>query len=220
MAEILIRALGFLLVIALGYMLKLRKVVRREDAGIFSAIVMNVTLPCTILVSASSVQLGEGLLIPLLFGFAMNLVMDGIGYWEARGRGSQIQSIGLVQISGYNIGTFILPFVQAFFPVSYLVPVLLFDAGNALMVLGGNYTLAVGLDSEREKMRIASIVRNLFGSIPFAVYLLTFAFSSLNLQIPSRILSITSIVASANPFLAMLMLGILLDLKLDRKKIG
>ncbi|WP_227984780.1 hypothetical protein [Streptococcus ruminantium] len=80
MAEILIRALGFLLVIALGYMLKLRKVVRREDAGIFSAIVMNVTLPCTILVSASSVQLGEGLLIPLLFGFAMNLVMDGIGY--------------------------------------------------------------------------------------------------------------------------------------------
>ncbi|WP_155962898.1 AEC family transporter [Streptococcus ruminantium] len=220
MAEILIRALGFLLVIALGYMLKLRKVVRREDAGIFSAIVMNVTLPCTILVSASSVQLGEGLLIPLLFGFAMNLVMDGIGYWEARGRGSRIQSIGLVQISGYNIGTFILPFVQAFFPVSYPVPVLLFDAGNALMVLGGNYTLAVGLDSEREKMRIASIVRNLFGSIPFAVYLPPFTFSSLNLQIPSRILSITPIAASANPFLAMLMLGILFDLKLDRKKIG
>lgn len=69
-------------------------------------------------------------------------------------------------------------------------------------------------------MGIASIVRNLFGSVPFAVYLLTFAFSSLNLQIPSRILSITSIAASANPFLAMLMLGILFDLKLDLKKIG
>lgn len=217
MVGILIRAVGFLLVIALGYLLKIRKVVGREDAGIFSAIVMNVTLPCTILASASSVQLGGGLLIPLLLGFAMNLVMDGIGYWEAHGRGSRAQSIGLVQISGYNIGTFTLPFVQAFFPMSYLVPVLLFDTGNALMVLGGNYTLAAGLDREREKMGIVSILRNLFGSIPFAIYLLTFALSSLDLQIPSQILSITSIAVSANPFLAMLMLGIMIDVQIEKE---
>lgn len=215
--EILVRAIGFLMVIALGYVLKLQKIVRREDAGIFSAIVMNVTLPCAILASASSVRLGGGMIIPLLLGFVMNLVMDGIGYWEARGRGSMAQSIGLVQLSGYNIGTFTLPFVQAFFPVTYLVPVLLFDTGNALMVLGGNYTLATSLDREREKMGVANIVRNLFGSIPFAIYLLTFVLSGLGLQIPSQILSITSIAANANPFLAMLMLGIMIDVQIEKE---
>lgn len=217
MVGILVRAIGFLMVIALGYVLKLQKIVRREDAGIFSAIVMNVTLPCAILASASSVRLGGGMIIPLLLGFVMNLVMDGIGYWEARGRGSMAQSIGLVQISGYNIGTFTLPFVQAFFPVTYLVPVLLFDTGNALMVLGGNYTLATSLDREREKMGFATIVRNLFGSIPFAIYLLTFVLSGLGLQIPSQILSVTSIAANANPFLAMLMLGIMIDVQIEKE---
>lgn len=217
MVAILVRAIGFLMVIALGYVLKLQKIVRREDAGIFSAIVMNVTLPCAILASASSVRLGGGVIISLLLGFVMNLVMDGIGYWEARGRGSRAQSIGLVQISGYNIGTFTLPFVQAFFPVTYLVPVLLFDTGNALMVLGGNYTLATSLDWEREKMGLTNIVRNLFGSIPFAIYLLTFVLSGLGLQIPSQILSFTSIAANANPFLAMLMLGIMIDVQIEKE---
>lgn len=217
MVAILVRAIGFLMVIALGYVLKLQKIVRREDAGIFSAIVMNVTLPCAILASASSVRLGGGVIISLLLGFVMNLVMDGIGYWEARGRGSMAQSIALVQISGYNIGTFTLPFVQAFFPVTYLVPVLLFDTGNALMVLGGNYTLATSLDREREKMGLTNIVRNLFGSIPFAIYLLTFVLSGLGLQIPSQILSVTSIAANANPFLAMLMLGIMIDVQIEKK---
>lgn len=217
MVGILVRAIGFLMVIALGYVLKLQKIVRREDAGIFSAIVMNVTLPCAILASASSVRLGGGVIIPLLLGFFMNLVMDGIGYWEACGRGSMAQSIGLVQISGYNIGTFTLPFVQAFFPVTYLVPVLLFDTGNALMVLGGNYTLATSLDREREKMGLTNIVRNLFGSIPFAIYLLTFVLSGLGLQIPSQILSVTAIAANANPFLAMLMLGIMIDVQIEKE---
>lgn len=217
MSDILIRALGFLSVIALGYLLKLRGVVQREDAGIFSTLVMNVTMPCAILASASSIQLGGGMFVPLLLGFVMNLVMDGVGYWEARGRGKMAQGVGLVQISGYNIGTFTLPFVQAFFPVNYLVPVLLFDTGNALMVLGGNYTLASSLDRKREKMGLSAILRTLFGSVPLAVYLLTFVLSGLGLQMPKSILSMTSIAASANPFLAMLMLGMMIDVQLEKK---
>ncbi|MGT2754887.1 AEC family transporter [Streptococcus ovis] len=217
MIEILARALGFLLVMALGYILKMRKVARREDAGIFSAIVMNVTLPCAILASASSVRLGSGMLAPLLLGFLMNLVMDGVGYWEAYKRGDQAQRIGLVQISGYNIGTFTLPFVQAFFPVSYLVPVLLFDTGNAFMVLGGNYTLASGLDRNGERMGITTILRHLFGSVPFAIYLLIFILSTFGLQIPSQLLSASSIAANANPFLAMLMLGVMIEIKIEKE---
>ncbi len=56
-----------------------------------------------------------------------------------------------MQLSGYNIGTFTLPFVQAFFPASSLLSVIVFDAGNAIMVLGGNYSIATGIDVEKRR---------------------------------------------------------------------
>ena len=217
MGEVLIRALGFIFIIALGYFLKIKGVVKREDAKVLSTIVMNITLPSALLTSASAIKLDAGVFIPLLLGFVMNLVMDWVGYWEARNRGIGAKSVGLVQISGYNIGTFTLPFVQAFFPAAYLVPVILFDTSNALMVLGGNFTIAANLNRKQEAMSIADIFRNLFGSIPFAVYLVAFLLAALGLQIPQPILSITSIAANANPFMAMLMLGIMVDLNLQKQ---
>lgn len=125
----------------------------------------------------------------------------------------------MVQISGYNIGTFTLPFVQAFFPAAYLVPVILFDTSNALMVLGGNFTIAANLNRQKEAMSLGDILRNLFGSIPFAVYLVTFVFAALGLRIPQSVLSITNIAANANPFMAMLMLGMMIELKLHKQEI-
>lgn len=217
MGDILVRAVGFISIIALGYFLKIKGAVKREDAKVLSTIVMNVTLPCALLASASSIQLNSGIFIPLLLGFVMNLLMDFVGYWEARHRGIVAKSSGLVQISGYNIGTFTLPFVQAFFPASYLVPVILFDTSNALMVLGGNFTIAANLNRHQEAMSLGDIIRNLFGSVPFAVYLISFLFAAFGLQIPAPILSISTIAANANPFMAMLMLGIMIDLKLSKK---
>lgn len=219
MGEILIRAMGFITIIALGYFLKLKRIVKREDAKVLSAIVMNVTLPAALLTSASEVHLDSGIVIPLVLGFAMNLVMDWVGYWEARNRGIIAKSAGMVQISGYNIGTFTLPFVQAFFPAAYLVPVILFDTSNALMVLGGNFTIAANLNSQKEAMSLGDILRNLFGSVPFAVYLVTFVFAALGLRIPQSVLSITNIAANANPFMAMLMLGMMIELKLHKQEI-
>ena len=200
MGEILVRALGFISIIALGYFLKVKGVVKREDAEVLSTIVMNVTLPAALLTSASALTLDSGILIPLLLGFVMNLIMDWVGYWEARDRDLVAKSAGMVQISGYNIGTFTLPFVQAFFPAAYLVPVILFDTSNALMVLGGNFTLAANFNRKQEAMSLGDILRNLFGSIPFAVYLMTFLLAALGLQIPQPVLSITNIAANANPF--------------------
>ena len=219
MGEILVRALGFISIIALGYFLKVKGIVKREDAKVLSTIVMNVTLPAALLTSASALTLNSGILIPLLLGFVMNLIMDWVGYWEARDRDLVAKSAGMVQISGYNIGTFTLPFVQAFFPAAYLVPVILFDTSNALMVLGGNFTLAANLNRKQEAMSLGDILRNLFGSIPFAVYLVTFLLAALGLQVPQPILSITNIAANANPFLAMLMLGIMIDLRLQKQDI-
>lgn len=219
MGNIMVRAIGFISIIALGYFLKIKGALKKEDAKVLSTIVMNVTLPCALLSSVSAIKLGSSIFIPLALGLFMNLVMDSIGYWESRNKGMIAKTVGLVQISGYNIGTFTLPFVQAFFPASYLVPVILFDTSNALMVLGGNFTIAANLNRNKEAMTIGDIIRNLFGSVPFAVYILTFTLAAIGIQIPSSVLSITSIAGNANPFMAMLMLGIMIDFKLERQDI-
>lgn len=219
MGDILIKAIGFVLVMLLGYLLRIKGVVSKSDAKIFSTIVMNVTLPCALLLSASSLRLTSGLAWPLLLGLGMNLVMDGVGYLSGRAKDKVGQSASVVQISGYNIGTFSLPFVQAFFPANHLLSVLLFDAGNAVMVLGGNYLVGAQV-TKKAPMKPLDIVRNLFGSVPFMVYLVAFGLTAVGVTIPSGILSIAAIAGQANPFLAMLMLGILIDFRLEKREWG
>ncbi|MGT2911864.1 AEC family transporter [Streptococcus cameli] len=220
MSAILLKALGFILIILLGYTLRIRGVVKKEDSGMFSGIVMNVTLPCALLSSASSISLGRGFFLPILLAILMNLVMDFVGYWTARHQDAVGQGTGLVQISGYNIGTFSLPFIQAFFPAAYLAPVMLFDSGNAIMVVGGNYTLATLLNKDKESMSIFAILRKLFGSIPFVVYLLSFLLAAIGIRLPQSLLDMAAIAGDANPFLAMLILGILLDFRLEKQEWG
>ena len=51
MADILIRAVFFLLMVLLGYAIKKVGILTKEDGVALSRIVMNVTLPCAIIVS-------------------------------------------------------------------------------------------------------------------------------------------------------------------------
>ncbi|MBY5010020.1 AEC family transporter [Streptococcus suis] len=217
--ELLTRAFSFICVIGLGYILKIQGIVRREDATIFSTLVMNVTLPASLFIASSTAQVSFSLYLPFLLGIFCNLLLNLVGYWEAKHSGHQA-SVGLMQLSGYNIGTFTLPFVQAFFPASSLLSVIVFDAGNAIMVLGGNYSIATGIDVEKEGMSVTSFFKNISRSIPLMVYLVSLLLASLSIQLPQEILSTLTIASNANPFLAMLMLGILLDLKLNWKEIG
>ncbi|WJQ86036.1 transporter [Streptococcus parasuis] len=180
---------------------------------------MNVTLPASLFIASSTAQVSLSLYLPFLLGILCNLLLNLVGYWEAKHSGHQA-SVGLMQLSGYNIGTFTLPFVQAFFPASSLLSVIVFDAGNAIMVLGGNYSIATGIDVEKEGMSVTSFLKNISRSIPLMVYLVSLLLASSSIQLPQEILSTLTIASNANPFLAMLMLGILLDLKLNWKEIG
>ncbi|MFM0773508.1 hypothetical protein [Streptococcus suis] len=71
--ELLARALGFIFVIGLGYTLKVKGIVRREDARIFSSLVMNVTLPASLLVASATAQVSIDLYVPFILGILCNL---------------------------------------------------------------------------------------------------------------------------------------------------
>lgn len=54
MKEVLIKSLGFIIIMALGYILKKRGFFKKEDGLFLSKIVMNITLPAALIAGASS----------------------------------------------------------------------------------------------------------------------------------------------------------------------
>lgn len=87
------------------------------------------------------------------------------------------------------------------------------------MVLGGNYSIAAGVDEEQERMTVATFIKNLSRSVPLVVYLVSLSLAVCSIKLPRELISALTIASNANPFLAMLMLGILLDLKLNWQEI-
>lgn len=219
MFNILIKAFGFVLIIIIGFLLKNKGICKREHGQFLSTIIMNITLPCSLLSSINNLNITSTLLIALVIGFISNVITNIVGYISSKKETPMNKAITMINMSGYNIGTFTLPFVQSFFPASAVAYICLYDTGNALMCLGGTYTIASMVVSSNEKPTIQSIVRKLFSSIPFCTYITLFFLSLLKISIPKQILSITSIAGNANAFLAMLMIGIMLELKLDLSEI-
>lgn len=219
MLDIFIKALGFILIIVIGFLLKTKGICKREHGQFLSTIIMNITLPCALLSSINNLEITPILLIALLIGFLGNIITNVAGYLITPKETPLNRALSMINTSGYNIGTFTLPFVQTFFPASAIAYVCLFDTGNALMCLGGTFTAASTVVSNDDKPTFHSIIKKLFSSIPFCTYIVLFFLSLFHIAIPEQILSITSIAGNANAFLAMLMIGILLEIKLDFSQI-
>jgi len=53
MYNVLIKSATFILIICIGFALKRVKILKKRDADVLATIIMNVTLPCTLLTSAN-----------------------------------------------------------------------------------------------------------------------------------------------------------------------
>lgn len=219
MIDILIKAFGFILIIVIGFLLKNKGICKKEHGQFLSTIIMNITLPCALLSSINNLEMTPVLLLALIIGFLGNVITNVTGYFVTQNEKPIDRALAMINMSGYNIGTFTLPFVQSFFPASAIAYVCLFDTGNALMCLGGTFTAASIVVSADEKPTFYSIMKKLFSSIPFCTYIILFLLSLFHIAIPQQILTITSIAGNANAFLAMLMIGIMLEVKLDFSEI-
>ena len=219
MIDILIKAGGFILIIMLGFALKTKGVCTREHGSFLSTIIMNITLPCSLLSSINNLEITPILLVALACGFLGNVITNLSGYLIQKKESPMTRALSMINSSGYNIGTFTLPFVQSFFPSNLIGYVCLFDTGNALMCLGGTYSAASTVVANEEKQSFKTVAKKLFSSIPFCTYIILFFLSLFHIAIPTQILTVTSITGNANAFLAMLMIGILLEIKLDLSQI-
>ena len=86
MAEIMIKAAGFVFVIIIAFILKQVHVLEKRDGLTIATIIMNVTLPCALLTNASGITIDQSMIILLLIGLASNIIMLFFYTFKKRGK--------------------------------------------------------------------------------------------------------------------------------------
>ena len=219
MADILLKSASFICLIALGYFLKRKGLFGKTDYKILSKIVLNITLPCATLVSFSKYPPDTSLLIVVFLGFLMNCLMLVIAYFASRGYERPSRAVWLNCVTGYNIGTFALPFVQSFLSPASLVGTCLFNTGNALMCNGTTFAISKNILDGTKGLNLKSIGKTLLHSVPFLTQFSLLIICICGVKIPKEVVTFVTPASNANAFLAMFMIGLMFDLHIERSRI-
>lgn len=220
METVLLKAFTFIFIIVLGNILKQKGFFEKKDSSLISKIVIKITLPCALLGSAASLTLNTTTIAILVLGLASNTIMAFISRLLFAKDSKLEQGSAMFNCTGYNIGNITIPFASAFFAGTGMSYVCMFDIGNSISWLGGVYASANNLVKEDgSKFSIKSLALTLTKSIPFMTYMLIIALAVFRITLPSQITSVVSTIGGANSFLVMLMIGIMLEIKIDKSQI-
>lgn len=219
MLEILARAGCFVAIIVLGYVLRRVGFFKEEDFKVLSKIVLRITLPAAIVSSFSGKQIDPALLSLALIGLGGGIIYMVIAYVINRGRGKEHQAFEMLNTAGYNIGNFTLPFVQSFLGPMGVITTSLFDTGNACVCLGGSYSVASSV-KEGSGFSAKRILKSMLKSVAFDSYIVMITLNLLHISLPSVVVSFADIIANANAFMAMLMIGVGFKLSGEKSQIG
>ena len=220
MGEILMQAFSFVAIIILGYVLRSRGFFKEEDFYVISRIVLKITLPAAIVSNFSGMSLEPSMLLISLLGLGGGVILIGTAWLISAGKSKEESAFSILNMSGYNIGNFTMPFVQSFLGPAGIVATSLFDSGNSFICLGGAYSIASMAKGEGGGFKIRTIFKTLLKSVPFDAYLLMTVLSLLHLSLPAPVVSFTKIIANGNAFMAMLMIGVGFKLSGNREQIG
>lgn len=220
MAAVLTKAMAFVAVIIMGYLLKRAGFFHAKDFYLISGIVIKITLPSAIVSNFSRITMDYSLLAMCLIGLFCNFVTIGVGYLMNLNGSKENKAFFMLNMSGYNIGNFTMPFVQSFLSPVGFAATSLFDAGNSVMCTGMTYTLAGMVVGEEEKPSLKKMIRKLFSSVPFDAYVVMTLLSILSIRLPAVVVSFADTAGGANAFLALFMLGIGFEIRMEKEKLA
>ena len=218
MLDILMRAGSFVAIILLGYFLKKIGFFKQEDFTILSRITIRITLPAAIITSFAGKQIDMALLSLVLLAFGCGMLYIAVGFFLNRKKSKDERAFAMLNLPGYNIGTFVIPFAQSFLGPMGVVATSLFDTGNAVICLGGAFSLA-SMVKDGSGFSFKRVLKALSKSVPFVFYVTMLVLNLLRLSVPGFIMSCAGIIGNANAFMAMLMIGVGFKLEGDKSQI-
>ncbi len=217
MGHVLLQAASFTLIILVGILLRRFRVVPQDAGQIVKKLLINLTLPCAIIVNFSRIEsVGAGMLLVVAIGICANVLMLFAGWAVTKGSDSARRVRYMLCLPAYNVGCFCLPFIQGFLPAMGTVTACMFDVGNSIMCTGMNYAVTAEFAGAGEKKGIdlRAVGKRLLSSPPLLTYVAMFLVSAAGMRLPEAVVTLVQPIASANTFTAMLMLGLLFHVEM------
>lgn len=219
METILVKAGGFLFMIALGFVLKRIGLFSLNDSGLLSKLVLKITLPMTIISNFRGLELNRSYLMAIGIGFGVHIAAIAVVLLLTRKKSPAHKAFYIINTSGYNIGLCTLPYMSSFFAAEAVALVCMFDVGNAIMCFGITFAIATMVSKGREGINGKEILKTLFSSMPFVTYLVMIILCAAKVQLPAPVYTVAGMIGQANAFLAMLLIGILFEPKINREEL-
>lgn len=218
MEEILIKACGFLFMIALGYTLKRIGLFSLDDSGFLSKLVLKITLPMAIIKNFQGLELNKSYLMAIGIGFAVNFIAIAVVLLLTRKKSPAHRAFYIINTAGFNIGLCTLPYMSSFFAADAVALVCMFDVGNAIMCFGITFSIAMVISKGAAGVSGKEILHTLFSSMPFVTYLVMILLCAAQIHLPQPVYTVAGMIGQANAFLAMLLIGILFEPKINRSE--
>ena len=216
--DYIFKPMSYVLVIMLGYLFKRAGFFGKDDHRLMSKIMVNITLPCTIILAFDGFERDAKMFIIVGIGFICAFMPILLMYLTTGRVEKRLRAYRMLNIGGYNIGCFSLPLVQAFFGNTGVVAACMFDTGNAIMMTGGAYAMTSTLlrTGGEERESVGDVLLKFVKSLPFDAYMMMILLAALGVKIPSVIFTLTRPAGQANAFVAMLMIGMMFEPAGDR----
>lgn len=218
MLQILIKAGCYIAIIILGILLRRIGFFKESDFSVLSKIVIRVTLPAALIVNAATRDFSPELLFLSLLGLGGGILYMAAGWFVSRKASKEQQAFDILNHAGYNIGVFVIPFTQSFLGTAGVMTASIFDVGNAFVCLGGAYGAAAAI-KDGNSFDMKRVLKALSVSVPFLVHIGTLLMNLLHIPFPAPVVECAGIIANANAFLAMLMIGVGFKLTLEKAKL-
>lgn len=204
-----------MLIIILGYLCKRLNVVKQEDGEALARIVINITLPCLILTTFSTLKIEPSLVKLTLINMVYGISITIIGLYVFRKKKRKAKGVLLMLLPTFNVGLFAYPLVQVIWGHEGVKYFGMFDVGNSFIIFGLCYIIASYFSGEAENVDIKEIIGKVFKSIPLGTYIIAVLINVLGLHLPKMFIDFFGSISKANMPMSLLLLGIYLSFSFD-----
>ena len=219
MSNVLTQTIVYVILLFAGYGFKRAGIFKVEDTDFLKKVILYLTMPAMAVNGLKDLELQPSFLWCFLVGFGTSTILMLVGMAATRKKAPEEKVMYLFNFNTYNIGNFAIPFLTGLLSTDGFAALCLFDIGVAIYLYGIDYSLAEAVKGGKSRFSLKFLLKKIFTSPITDMYLLMILLAALHLRLPEPVLKLASVMGNANAFLAMLSIGILFELKLDRKNL-
>ncbi len=219
MSNVLTQNIVYVILLFAGYGFKKAGIFKVEDTDFLKKVILYLTMPAMAVNGLKDLELQPSFLRCFLVGFGTSTILMLVGMAVTRRKSPEERVLYLFNFNTYNIGNFAIPFLTGLISTEGFAALCLFDIGVAIYLYGIDYSLAEAVKGGKGSFSLKFLLKKIFTSPITDMYLLMILLAALHLRLPDAILKLASVMGNANAFLAMLSIGILFELNLEKENL-